>query len=72
MRASAGGTYVAGIISPFLPKGDLGGAPQSPSQWGRGACGFRWRHPLCYWVYELDTERVGLARHEGWEVVSHQ
>ena len=55
MRASAGGTCVAGIISPFLPKGDLGGAPQSPPQWGRGACGFRWRHPLCYWMYELDT-----------------
>lgn len=28
MRTSAGGTCVAGIISPFLLKRDLGGGPQ--------------------------------------------
>lgn len=52
---------MAGIISPFLLKRDLGGGPQGPLQGCGGSGGFSGRHPFCFWMLELEAKRGGLA-----------
>lgn len=71
MRASAGGTAVAGIVSPLFPKGALGGAPQDPQLWRGGAGG----QPLdiAPQPRALKPREEGwLAGHKDWAAVSHQ
>lgn len=63
---------MAGIISPFLLKRDLGGGPQGPLQGCGGSGGFSGRDtPFAFGCYSLKPrEEVWLERRLGGSVTS--